>query len=119
MTRPNEGTPRPTDYDPDFTLPRRDAIREDNWQEYAARGFIPVPEPLGLAEVFYGVANVYTGDEYDYVEGRPLSHKPGVGAYISQAGMDHFQARLRDERWFRTLYQDIQAATDHAEPGSN
>lgn len=96
-------TDEPTEYTPDFELAHRGVIREDNWQEYAHEGFMPVPEPYDLAKLFYGIANVYTGDGYDYIEGRPLRHMPGSGVYVNSDGMEHLQAQLRDEDWLREL----------------
>ncbi len=104
MTQPNSGE----DVNPgssDFELSHRDVIREDNWQEYVAQGFIPVPEPYELAQIFYGIPNVYTGEGYDYAEGRPLRHAPDDGVYTNRDGLEYMQALLRDEEWFRQIHE--------------
>lgn len=76
---------KPTGNEPDFMLPNRDVIHEDNWEEYRARGFVPTTVPADFAKNIVGTENVYTGDAYDYEAGRPLQHKPGKGedAYLS------------------------------------
>lgn len=86
----------PQDHEPNFTLPRHGVIRENNWSEYEAQGFRPVPEDEKSAEIYYGVANVYTGDAYDWEAERPLRHKPGVGVYTNPAGLEHSQASAAD-----------------------
>jgi hypothetical protein len=89
MTTNNEDPADQSDYRPDFELPRHGTIREDNWLEYEALGFRPVPEPLGWAQSWYGVEHVYTGDTYDYREGRPLRHMSGQGVYVDPEGLAH------------------------------
>jgi hypothetical protein len=92
-----------TDHEPDFELARRNAIRENNWPEYEARGFQPVPgdgaDPtvLDLQQSYYGVENVYTGHAYDADAGRPLQHKPGVGIYVDPEGLAI--AEEKERKW--------------------
>ncbi len=105
----------PTDssgYTPDFELPRHDAIHENNWPEYEARGFRPVEDVdvddvrvLKHAQATYGVEHVYTGDAFGYAEHRPLHDKPGKSIYVTPEGRKlaaerarEWQARLRKER---------------------
>jgi hypothetical protein len=102
-----------SDYSPDFVLSHQNVIHEGNWQEYVAKGFVPVPEPYELAKNFYGIPNVYTGDRYDYREGRPLRHKLGGGVYTNQAGLEYLRSQFRDEDWFRDIYR---AARGHDAP---
>jgi hypothetical protein len=87
----DESQQRQQDREPNFTLPRHGVIREDNWAEYEAQGFRPVPEEEKSAASYYGVANVYTGDAWDWDAERPLRHKPGVGVYTNSAGLEHSQ----------------------------
>jgi hypothetical protein len=95
MTSTNEGQPSDTsqpgsDQDPNFTLPNIGAIREDNWQEFEAKGFVPIPEgSLRFAQLHYGAKNAVTGDKYDWEEGRPLHHKPGTTIYIHPDGLKY------------------------------
>lgn len=105
MAQPNSSQDVDPGYSPDFELSHRGVIREDNWQEYVAQGFIPVPEPYELAQIFYGIPNVYTGDGYDYAEGRPLRHASDDGVYTNQDGLEYMQALLRDEDWFRQIHE--------------
>jgi hypothetical protein len=91
--------PEHTDYTPDFELPRHGAIREDNWAQFQARGFRPVIGGLGFAQVIYGVEHVYTGDPYDYMEERPLHHRPGIGVYADPDGL------TRGEEWMRKHHE--------------
>lgn len=95
------------EYEPDFTLPKIDAITEENWPEYEARGFEPRsahaldPEKgkwsaLELARDFYGIEHVYTGDAFDEQAGRPLRHKPGKSVYVSPEGMEGYRQRSAD-----------------------
>lgn len=92
-----EGTPNaaPSDHTPDFTFPNHDVIHESNWPEYQAKGFQPVPEPLKWAQSLYGTEHVYTGDAYDYNEGRPLRHKPGMYVYVDPEGLAIGQEKAR------------------------
>jgi hypothetical protein len=88
------------EYEPNFVLSHRDAVREDNWEGFAARGFklYLTADPtdmsdqefryyLASAEATHGAANVYTGDCYDPDAGRPLRHKQGRSIYIDPAGI--------------------------------
>jgi hypothetical protein len=104
-----EGEGISPEYEPDFVLPLRDAIREDNWEEYAAQGFAVRPTigsektlltELSSAESTYGTGNVYTGDAFDYDAGKPLRHRPGEGIYISPAGLEYArqrEAKIREQ----------------------
>jgi hypothetical protein len=88
--------PEHTDYTPNFELPRHGAIREDNWPEFQAKGFLPVIGGLEFAQAIYGVEHVYTGDAYDYAERRPLRHIPRVGYYSDPEGLEHADRRARE-----------------------
>lgn len=94
----------PTSGEPNFDLPQHDAIRGDNWPEYAARGFWVLynqvdpstargRQRISLAQSEYGVANVYTGSPYEPAEQRPLDNMPGVGIYVGPDGMEYATAR--------------------------
>jgi hypothetical protein len=93
MTDSKENATDPADHTPNFELPLRGAIREDNWAEYEARGFQPVRNTSGsaleldYAQSHYGVEHVYTGDSYDDEAARPLQHKPGTGLYVDPEGL--------------------------------
>jgi hypothetical protein len=84
-----------TEYEPNWTLPLHDAIREDNWAQYCGAVVVlweSLPDErasrwLASEQLRYGAGNVYTGDAYDYEEDRPLRHKPGKGIYVSEAGL--------------------------------
>jgi hypothetical protein len=99
-----------TDYEPNFVMPRHDAIREDNWPEYEAKGFAPTSGSLYFAQTLAGVGNVYTGDKYDEKTGRPLRHKPGKTIYLSPEGV---------ERLERQLVEDARRLQELREHGSN
>ena len=87
------------DYEPDFVLPRHDVIHEDNWLEYEARGFFPVPiAALDLAQEFFSTEHIYTGHAFDYEAGRPLRHKPGVGVYTSPEGFRYFKGLYAEHK---------------------
>lgn len=86
-------------------LARQDAITEENWAEYQAKGFrvldIPPVDPndkKALAEAEgeagYWFGQFYTGHAYDRDAGRPLNHKPGVSIYVSPEGLQHYGQRL-------------------------
>jgi hypothetical protein len=81
------------DHTPNFEMPHHDAIHEDNWAEYQAKGFEPVSdvkaEHLDAMQNIYGAHNLYTGDAYDDDAGRPLRHKPGGSIYTSPEGLRH------------------------------
>jgi hypothetical protein len=98
VSKQNELPDEQTDYQPDFELPNRDVVREDNWETYSAKGFVYVPEGVNLAQSMFGVPNVLTGDEYDFDAERPLRHKPrsGIGVYVSPEGIKYFEAH-KDE----------------------
>jgi hypothetical protein len=96
-----------TNHSPDFELPRHDAIHEDNWAEYQAQGFLPVPEDLKSTQNICGIENVFTGDSYDYDTGRPLRHKPGSTVYVSPAGLKRREAWFIEHReLLRSVAQD-------------
>lgn len=93
-----------SDYEPDFVMPRHNAIHEDNCPEYEARGFVPVPEDLDGAQQFYGTANIYTGHAFDYEAGRPSRHEPGVGVYTTPAGLDYVAEK---RRWWKAFHREV------------
>jgi hypothetical protein len=64
-----DGDKQSPTYEPDFELPQRDAVREDNWAKYESRGFgvlwqsVDPDDRLGhlaLAITEFGRANVFT-----------------------------------------------------------
>lgn len=94
------------EHEPNFVLAHRDAVREDNWEGYEARGFrlYVTSDPATIsertfrkfvasAEATFGAANVYTGDCFDHEAGRPLRHKPGRSIYIDPAGIEQADRR--------------------------
>jgi hypothetical protein len=98
-------------YEPNFELSRRGVIREDNWPAYLANGFFvtlqvdaaeDLPEQLKWMQDIYGGEYVYTGDAWDYLEERPLRHKPGIGIYVDPEGLKNVAAyrakRFPEER---------------------
>lgn len=91
-----------TSYEPNFVMPNHNVIREDNWEEYKAKGFVPVVAGPELAAGIVGIENVYTGDPYDYEAGRPLRHNPapsGAGrVYLSPEGAKHKQEVVAAQR---------------------
>jgi hypothetical protein len=95
MSEQPEGTGGKPGYDPDFELPHHGVIREDNWTEYQAKGYVPVPEDLKGAQNVFGTEHVFTGDAYDPDEERPLRHKPGVGVYVDPEGLKHWEEKKR------------------------
>jgi hypothetical protein len=76
MISPKEVPADESEQASNFELPRYGVIREDNWPEYQARGFVPLgngdssARRVGWAQTCYGIGHVYTGDAYDYDEGR-------------------------------------------------
>lgn len=100
MERPSPGE---TDYNPNFVLPKRDVITEENWPEFAARGFEAThpsydpehPAALDGARALFGIEHVYTGDAYDEEQGRPRRDLPGKGIYVSPEGMLNFVKHAR------------------------
>ncbi len=88
-------SPGETDYNPNWVLPKYDAITEENWPEYAAQGFRVFdpsydpehPSALEIARDMCGIEHVYTGDAYDEEQGRPRRDLPGKGIYASPHGM--------------------------------
>lgn len=102
----------------DFELPRYNAIHEDNWAEFEARGFQPVSseDSIGIQQMMYGVANIYTGDMWDQDAKRPLRHKPGVGHYVSPEGIKYAEKKDAErERWMSEHgYGDAQSSDDPA-----
>ena len=82
---------------PNFILPHRDAITEENWPEWEARGIWPQPPheavseeelPCRLSAVagLAGTENVWTGHAFDLQERRPVATKPGTGIYTNEEG---------------------------------
>jgi hypothetical protein len=100
--------------DPNFVLPRFNAIHEGNWAEYEAQGFVPFepidrPDPpvsdeLASTQDFYGKANVYTGDAWDVQAGRPLRHKPGATVYVRIEAGEERTAEVAAE--MRRIYRE-------------
>lgn len=96
-----------SEYEPNFTLPQRDAVNERNWEAYDARGYrilweaIEDPELFELqweqAQTEFGAANVFSGDAFDWDSERPLRHKPGRAIYVSAAGVQYQQERRRSK----------------------
>jgi hypothetical protein len=117
----DESQRRQQDREPNFTLPRHGVIREDNWAEYEAQGFRPVPEDEKSAGNYYGVANVYTGDAYDWDAERPLRHKPGVGVYTNAAGLEHSQASVAkwDELHMQLRAREVRRRQSEGSPGNS
>jgi hypothetical protein len=93
-----DGSPEHT---PDFDLLHYDVIHEDNWAEYQAKGYEPIgdfyPKRLDMMRNVFGAHNLYTGDAWDYDEGRPLRHKPGSSIYTSPEGIRHSAEMSRHE----------------------
>lgn len=92
---PSQPGSEPNEQNVDFVLPHRDAIREDNWPEWQARGIevkvdsLPadkVEKMYTILQSRYGADHVYTGDAYDDATGKPLHSKPGRGIYIDHGG---------------------------------
>jgi hypothetical protein len=87
-TQTQEGGADSAEYDPDFVLPHLDAIGEDNWAEYEAKGFgIALGYDLAAAQRQFGVEHVYTGHAFDFYENRPLRNKPGTSIYVDPEGL--------------------------------
>jgi hypothetical protein len=110
VTKHNGSQAAGADHQPNFELPRYGVVREDNWEEFRAKGYsvvfsdldgdetrISASSILAAEESNYGVENVLTGDAYDYEADRPLRHKPGIGIYVSPEGREH--AAKRAKRW--------------------
>jgi hypothetical protein len=123
MTEHNDGNVASSDYQPDFELPHYGAVREDNWEEYKAKGFSVLwsglkeetgllPNLLRSAEIEHGVENVFTGDAYDYDAERPLHHKPGIAIYVSPEG------RKRAEQWWAEHRRKMAEHGYHTPPDS-
>jgi hypothetical protein len=126
---PNPGEPEhsTTPSNPNFTLPKRDAVSEGNWTEYESRGYRPLVEGavsdkglthmIDSAQHFYGTENVVTGDAYDLEAGRPLHHKPGRSIYVSPEGIEY--AKERNEAILEQLHgtQSKDSPTPEAGPG--
>lgn len=77
--------------EPDFTIPKLNAITESNWPEYQAKGYVfheNIPAQgaaLALPEVTAQVwerEDVLLGQAFDETEGRPLANMPGIGVYF-------------------------------------
>jgi hypothetical protein len=82
-----------SDYTPDFELPYRDVVHEDNWSEFEAKGLEPIGDDIesradAMRKIF-GTHHVYTGDAWDEDAGRPLGNKPGGSVYVSAEGRKH------------------------------
>jgi hypothetical protein len=104
MTHSHEGPNEPTDYTPNFILPRHGVITADNWLEYEARGFEPIDEPLHIAQALCGVEHVYTGQVYDDEADFPMPQIPGIGVYADAEGLDiAVEKYLDDARYLREL----------------
>src|SRR5215218_7232652 len=103
MTQQPQGSEQAdSGYEPDFVLPRHGAIREDNWEDYRARGLQPAHGPFEATQAIAGVEHVYTGDAYDYEAGRPLRHKPGIGVYVDPEGIEQMARGLaKHKQWLR------------------
>lgn len=99
---------------PNFVLPRYDAITEENWSEHQAQGFVPVVESLKFAQAYYGTENVYTGNKWDADAGKPLRHKPGKTVYVSPAGLKRAAEDpvARHIRWMATGHDDYPPPDD-------
>jgi hypothetical protein len=112
--REHEEYKRRRQADPDYdwwgelVQTNHNAIREDNWFEYAARGFVPV---IDLPENYPAMylldrKNYYDGDTWDKGAGRPLRFKPGFGVYTSPEGLAR---RARAERLHRQYRRRLHA----------
>jgi hypothetical protein len=101
MSNTQEGSTDSTEYEPDFVLPHIGAIREDNWAEYEAKGFgIAIGYDLAAAQRQFGIEHVYTGDAYDWQQGRALRHKPGMTIYVDPEGLAISAEKKRQhEEW--------------------
>jgi hypothetical protein len=112
MAEQKENPAAEPEHKPNFELPRHGVIREDNWPEYQAKGFIPLWNGDGstlsvrFAQGQYGTAHVYTGDAYDEDEQRPLQHKPGVGLYSDPDGIVY---NAEHERKRKEFWRDLEA----------
>lgn len=108
-----------------LVFPNRDAVREDNWEEYKSKGFGVLwpsidrddygERVVTYAQWEFGTGNVYTGDSYDDEAGRPLRHKPGMGIYVSPEGVEYHDAR----RAQRLKYEDARRAQRQAQSSSD
>lgn len=129
-----------SEYEPNFVFSHKDAIREDNWGEFAAQDIRPVftagrdydarllKGMIASAQNRYGgPGNVYTGDVFDIEAQRPLRHKPGRQIYVTPAGFEYAQqqdaerqkqdqARIRRER---ERWKDQHSSTDQEEGDSD
>jgi len=94
------GASEHADSNAEFTRPNIDAVTEENWEQFAAQGVMPitssVPEKrlqihLRFLQLNWGAANILTGDAYDEVEKRPLRHKPGRGIYMRPEGLAYHE----------------------------
>lgn len=103
-------TDEQAEHTPDFEMPHYDAVHEDNWAEYQAKGFEPVSgveiEHLDAMRNIYGRHNLYTGDAYDDEAGRPLRHKPGASIYVSPEGLRHADEMRREHREYQHRLQE-------------
>lgn len=114
----NEHPSDPRDHEPDFVLPHIEAIREDNWAEFEARGF-GVAIGWRLADVaaaqrWFGIEHVYTGDAYDWEQGRPLRHKPGMSIYVDPEGL-----AIGARKWKKFLEERDAAQDDEGGPSKS
>jgi hypothetical protein len=85
------------------------AVTEQNWTEYAAKGFRIIKDlslegdeeqddiNLRVARLDYGDENVYTGDAFDEDAAMPLRYKPGKTIYITPEGEEHYKRVLEEQ----------------------
>lgn len=93
MTVLGEPSSELSNHESNFEMPNHGAIREDNWPEYEAQGFENMIGKLDSIQALYGAQYVFTGDEFDDDENRPLRHKPGIGIYVSGEGIRLYKER--------------------------
>jgi hypothetical protein len=87
---------------PDYWAEHRKVIHEDNWPDYQARGFVPIPPSLeecddDLVFLLYGLNGVYSGDGWDVEAGRPSKDKP-ESFYTNPDGLEYYEAAKSDLR---------------------
>lgn len=116
--------PRPEDEsgnNPNFVLPHRDAITEENWPEWEARGVWPEPpyeavpehqlaKALATVAALAGAENTWTGHAFDLQEGRPLADKPGTGIYTNDEG--HRRAFEATQDFLRGMQNQESGSSD-------
>jgi hypothetical protein len=115
---PHEFTESLPDDGPDFDLPHRDAIHEDNWAEFEAKGFGVATgwslTDLAAAERWFGIEHVYTGDAFDRDQNRPLRHKPGMAIYVDPEGL-----AIGARKWKQWLKEHSSAHDDEGGPSKS